>query len=185
MSRSECEKTPTRAGPTTPYARNPRLLPATGTASSLAEGLYIRRGAGAGAARTAAARSSHLRRLQRTIVDAITAAGMESPPAVEKSNPLDAPVLPEAVSQDAGVLFRGTYGQVVTALVAAGLSITPCASQGVNNGSSLVGRDQCPPGLWKPSHKARRAVRHSGRWPARPLHETDSVGRALRICMHM
>lgn len=64
---------------------------------------------------------------------AVKDAGMESPDT-EKRNPMDqdAPSLPQEKSSKS--LFRGTYGQVMSALKDAGLMTTPCAEAGFENG---------------------------------------------------
>jgi hypothetical protein len=77
---------------------------------------------------------SRLRRLQKVIADAVTAAGMDSPPALKVPNPMDRNNIASMPSAP-GALYRGTYGQVTTALLAAGLAIAPCPTTGLTNGA--------------------------------------------------
>ncbi|KAG2350723.1 hypothetical protein BDR05DRAFT_42314 [Suillus weaverae] len=66
---------------------------------------------------------SRLAHLQKTITSAVVEAGMDTPSALEEQ--MDASTnVPDYHSRD--TLFRGTYGQVMVALKAAGLVATPC-----------------------------------------------------------
>ncbi|KAG1864668.1 hypothetical protein DFJ58DRAFT_655738 [Suillus subalutaceus] len=66
---------------------------------------------------------SRLVRLQKTITSAVVEAGMDTPSALEEQMDVSTNV-PDYRSRD--TLFRGTYGQVMVALKAAGLVATPC-----------------------------------------------------------
>ena len=86
-------------------------------------------------------------RLRRAIANAVQDAGMESPRAVEKQNPLDSNDVSGSPTQQKSSksLYRGTYGQVMSALKDAGLMATPCTEAGFEDGT------------WKPrvTHEAR------------------------------
>lgn len=73
----------------------------------------------------------HLARLKSTIVEAVQSAGMDAPPKPATRDH-------RAVSTTRGALFRGTYGQVTTALQAAGLNTTPCRESGFYEGESAT-----------------------------------------------
>jgi hypothetical protein len=62
-------------------------------------------------------------RLQKTITSAVVDAGMDTPSAPEEQINVSTNA-PDYHSRD--TLFRGTYGQVMVALKAAGLVATPC-----------------------------------------------------------
>jgi hypothetical protein len=62
-------------------------------------------------------------RLQKTITSAVVEAGMDTPSALEEQMDVSTNVTGYH-SRD--TLFRGTYGQVMVALKAAGLVATPC-----------------------------------------------------------
>ncbi|KAG2076965.1 hypothetical protein BDR04DRAFT_635077 [Suillus decipiens] len=66
---------------------------------------------------------SRLVRLQKTITSAVVEAGMDTPSALDEQMDVSTNV-PGHRSRD--TLFRGTYGQVMVALKAAGLVATPC-----------------------------------------------------------
>lgn len=66
---------------------------------------------------------SRLVRLQKTITSAVVEAGMDTPSALDEQMDISTNV-PGHRSRD--TLFRGTYGQVMVALKAAGLVATPC-----------------------------------------------------------
>lgn len=66
---------------------------------------------------------SRLVRLQKTITSAVVEAGMDTPSALEEQTDVSTNVT-DYRSRD--TLFRGTYGQVMVALKAAGLVATPC-----------------------------------------------------------
>ena len=79
---------------------------------------------------------SAITRLRRTIAGAVQDAGMESPTATEKQNPLDnkdASGSPQHKTTKS--LYRGTYGQVMSALKDAGLMTTPCTEAGFEGGT--------------------------------------------------
>ncbi|OJT14405.1 hypothetical protein TRAPUB_9046 [Trametes pubescens] len=91
---------------------------------------------------------SRLARLKYRIAKAVLAAGMDSSPGAERGDPLDAAgrgrmsissIRSENVERDGvpGSLFRGTYGQVMTALRAAGLATVPCKESGVQDATRL------------------------------------------------
>ncbi|KAI0828891.1 hypothetical protein BC628DRAFT_1361160 [Trametes gibbosa] len=97
---------------------------------------------------------TRLARMKYRIAKAVLAAGMDSSPAaVERGNPMDADagasasaarasissIRSENVEREGlpGSLFRGTYGQVTTALRAAGLATVPCAEAGVQDATRL------------------------------------------------
>lgn len=75
-------------------------------------------------------------RLQNLISDAVKKAGMEGAPAAEKQGKTDnidnSGALPEKASSKA--LFRGTYGQVMSALNSKDLMTTPCDEAGFDKG---------------------------------------------------
>ncbi|TFY53852.1 hypothetical protein EVJ58_g9207, partial [Rhodofomes roseus] len=88
--------------------------------------------------------------LKQRIAKAVLAAGMEGSPEMEKANPMDVPTLSRlsfgSIRSDVSVpvpegapgsLFRGTYGQVMTALQAAGLVTTPCKESGFDEATRL------------------------------------------------
>lgn len=69
---------------------------------------------------------SYIPRLRRAIANAVKDAGMESPAAAEKDNPMDfqdSSIPPPRKTSKS--LFRGTYGQVMAALKDAGLTTAP------------------------------------------------------------
>lgn len=66
---------------------------------------------------------SRLVRLQKTITSAVVEAGMDTPSTLEGQTDVSTNVT-DYRSRD--TLFRGTYGQVMVALKAAGLVATPC-----------------------------------------------------------
>ncbi|KAI0640027.1 hypothetical protein C8Q77DRAFT_1164898 [Trametes polyzona] len=97
---------------------------------------------------------TRLARLKYRIAKAVLAAGMDSSPAAELGDPMDAgaagrgrgrgrvsisSIRSENVERDGlpGSLFRGTYGQVMTALRAAGLATVPCKESGVQDATRL------------------------------------------------
>jgi hypothetical protein len=60
---------------------------------------------------------------------------MESPTATDKQNPLDSKDASVPTQQNTSKsLFRGTYGQVMSALKDAGLMTTPCTEAGFEDG---------------------------------------------------
>jgi len=84
-------------------------------------------------------RSKHaVSRLRQTIASAVRDAGMESPSAVEKQNLLDTKDTSRPTQQKSSKsLFKGTYGQVMSALKDAGLMITPCTEAGFEEATRL------------------------------------------------
>ena len=102
-------------------------------------------------------RLSHnrLARLKYRIAKAVMAAGMDSSPSSEREDPMDARAEAAKEAYRASLcsirseevethgmpasLFRGTYGQVMTALKAAGLTTTPCHESGVEDGQCIFG----------------------------------------------
>jgi len=81
---------------------------------------------------------SYIPRLRRAIANAVKDAGMESPAAAEKENPMDfqdPPAPPQRKTSKS--LFRGTYGQVMSALKDAGLTTTPCTEAGFETATRL------------------------------------------------
>ncbi|KAG0700670.1 hypothetical protein DFH29DRAFT_807270 [Suillus ampliporus] len=81
---------------------------------------------------------SRLVRLQKTITRAVVEAGMDSPSGLEDHMDDCGPSTkaPDCHSRD--TLFRGTYGQVMVALKAAGLVATPCV-EGEFAGATRLG----------------------------------------------
>ncbi|OBZ79952.1 hypothetical protein A0H81_01557 [Grifola frondosa] len=91
---------------------------------------------------------SRLARLKYKIARAVTAAGMDSSPSTERSDPMGylavnrgsfGSIQSVDIAQH-GVpnsLFRGTYGQVMAALKSAGLTATPCKVSGVEDATRL------------------------------------------------
>ncbi|PCH34189.1 hypothetical protein WOLCODRAFT_135558 [Wolfiporia cocos MD-104 SS10] len=91
---------------------------------------------------------SRLLRLKQRIAKAVLAAGMDAAPSTRRVHPMDIPRLSRlsrgsiqstaTVPEDnGGALFRGTYGQVMAALHAAGLVTTPCKESGVDEATRL------------------------------------------------
>ncbi|TFK87594.1 hypothetical protein K466DRAFT_104441 [Polyporus arcularius HHB13444] len=96
---------------------------------------------------------NRLARLKYRIAKAVMAAGMDSSPAIECADPMDTRAEAAKEAYRASVcsirseevetrgmpasLFRGTYGQVMTALKAAGLVMTPCSESGVEDATRL------------------------------------------------
>ncbi|KAI0720084.1 hypothetical protein C8T65DRAFT_736250 [Cerioporus squamosus] len=96
---------------------------------------------------------NRLARLKYRIAKAVMAAGMDSSPGAECANPMDTRAEAAKDAYRASLcsirseevetrgmpasLFRGTYGQVITALKAAGLTMTPCSESGVENATRL------------------------------------------------
>ncbi|EED82758.1 predicted protein [Postia placenta Mad-698-R] len=92
--------------------------------------------------------NSRLLRLKHRIAKAVMAAGMDSSPAGEKEDPIRVHQLSRASygsiqstdslpEQGSGSLFRGTYGQVMSALQSVGLVTTPCKESGVDEATRL------------------------------------------------
>lgn len=76
-------------------------------------------------------------RLQNLICEAVKKAGMEGPPPSEMQGETDrkddsGSALPEKSSSKG--LFKGTYGQVMTALNSMELMTTPCDEDGFDKG---------------------------------------------------
>jgi hypothetical protein len=68
---------------------------------------------------------------------------MESPTATDKQNPLDSKDASVPTQQNTSKsLFRGTYGQVMSALKDAGLMTTPCTEAGFEDGKWEPGRSE-------------------------------------------
>ncbi|KAI0354575.1 hypothetical protein OH77DRAFT_1521484 [Trametes cingulata] len=89
-----------------------------------------------------------LARLKYRIAKAVLAAGMDTSPSGELGDPMDdagrcrasiSSIHSENVEHEGlpGSLFRGTYGQVMTALRAAGLATVPCKESGVEFATCL------------------------------------------------
>ncbi|KAL6308387.1 hypothetical protein BKA93DRAFT_725633 [Sparassis latifolia] len=89
-----------------------------------------------------------LLRLKHRIAKAVVAAGMDSSPAADVYNSIDQipsgrlsrstiQSLDVAYGDHSGALFRGTYGQVMSALTAVGLTTTPCTETGVKSATRL------------------------------------------------
>jgi len=64
--------------------------------------------------------------LQKTITSAVVEAGMDTPYALEEHIDHHHPSTTTPDYRGPDSLFRGTYGQVMVALKAAGLVATPC-----------------------------------------------------------
>ena len=82
-----------------------------------------------------------LAKLRWAIAEAVTQAGMTTPASEEVVNPMDAASVDGSETVQSSVssttkqsLFKGTYGQVKEALRKAGLSTSPCAETGFENG---------------------------------------------------
>ena len=81
-------------------------------------------------------------RLKRRIANAVVAAGMDSSPATQISTPMNTmssrrgsrTSTLSVPQQTAGSLFQGTYGQVMSALNAVGLTTIPCRESGFEEG---------------------------------------------------
>ncbi|KAF9820008.1 hypothetical protein IEO21_01670 [Rhodonia placenta] len=93
--------------------------------------------------------NSRLLRLKHRIAKAVMAAGMDSSPAGEKEDPIRVHQLSRASygsiqstdslpEEGSGSLFRGTYGQVMSALQSVGLVTTPCKESGVDEGQTMT-----------------------------------------------
>lgn len=90
-------------------------------------------------------------RLKRAIEVAVQNAGMESPTITEEQNPLDGEDASEPKEHKTSKsLFRGTYGQVMSALKNASLTIMPCSEVGFEQGGSLEGHTRCEVSLNHP-----------------------------------
>ena len=86
-------------------------------------------------ARDSMRKKSAIARLRRTIANAVQDAGMESPTATEKQDLLDNnDALGPIQHKTSKSLYRGTYGQVMSALKDAGLMTTPCTELGFEGG---------------------------------------------------
>ena len=81
------------------------------------------------------ARRASMVRLQNLISEAVKKAGMEGPPPTDHKN--NSSASPEKSSK---ALFRGTYGQVMTALNSNELMTTPCDEAGFDKGQ-CIGHD--------------------------------------------
>ena len=83
-----------------------------------------------------------LSRLRKTIAYAVTQAGMSTPAASDRADPLNAIMggsesQPQTRTANAShTLFKGTYGQVKGALQDAGLVVTPCPETGYDYGKN-------------------------------------------------
>lgn len=86
-------------------------------------------------------------RMKHKIARAVLAAGMDSSPTTEIPNPMDSISTGRASrfsvqtqdyvpQQSGGSLFQGTYGQVMAALNAIGLSTVPCRESGFEQGTN-------------------------------------------------
>ncbi|KAI9057756.1 hypothetical protein FKP32DRAFT_1681239 [Trametes sanguinea] len=91
---------------------------------------------------------SRIARLKYRIAKAVMAAGMDTSPSAELGDPMDESAhcrasISSIRSEDVetrgmpGSLFRGTYGQVMTALRAAGLTTVACKESGVQEATRL------------------------------------------------
>ncbi|KAI0714924.1 hypothetical protein C8Q76DRAFT_795736 [Earliella scabrosa] len=91
---------------------------------------------------------TRLARLKYRIAKAVLAAGMDSSPGAELANPFEggdvgrasfSSIRSEEVETRGmpSSLFRGTYGQVMSALTAAGLTAAPCKESGVQHATRL------------------------------------------------
>ncbi|CDO73024.1 hypothetical protein BN946_scf185007.g78 [Trametes cinnabarina] len=94
---------------------------------------------------------SRIARLKYRIAKAVMAAGMDTSPSAELGDPMDDSARGRASissirSEDVetkgmpGSLFRGTYGQVMTALRAAGLTTVACKESATRLGALFVAR---------------------------------------------
>ncbi|KAI8990615.1 hypothetical protein BD414DRAFT_413540, partial [Trametes punicea] len=92
--------------------------------------------------------ASRIARLKYRIARAVMAAGMDTSPSAELGDPMDdnarsrvsiSSIRSEDVETKGmpGSLFRGTYGQVMTALRAAGLVAVSCKESGVQEATRL------------------------------------------------
>lgn len=99
------------------------------------DGLYIQ--FATSSCRPCASSRSRLASLQKTITSAVIEAGMDTPSALEE---------PDHRGRDS--LFRGTYGQVMVALKAAGLVATPCME------GEFAGGMYPPNSYFPPSHSS-------------------------------
>jgi len=106
-------------------------------------GLYIRFGSEPTDAAPSRISDRRLARLRRTIAEAVTNAGMSTPPtdenlnATDATSPLDGRAAVRSTESSKQALFKGTYGQVKEALKNAGLITTPCAEGGFENATRL------------------------------------------------
>ncbi|KAL4070698.1 hypothetical protein J3A83DRAFT_3246672 [Scleroderma citrinum] len=80
-----------------------------------------------------------LLRLQKTIGSAVLAAGMETPATGTGARTANSLGNRSQTTKNScpAALFRGTYGQMTTALENAGLSVTPCHSYGISGATRL------------------------------------------------
>ena len=76
-----------------------------------------------------------LRRLKYRIAKAVVAAGMESSPSMEISDPFDNALQTRGLPPvPVSSLYRGTYGQVMEAMQSAGLVVSQCEESGFEGG---------------------------------------------------
>lgn len=95
--------------------------------------------------------------LQKIITSAVVEAGMDTPSALEEHMDYSHRA-PGYRSCDS--LFRGTYGQVMVALKAAGLVATPCMEGEFVGGMQFTQNlASVPPVSFIISHAFRRAIR--------------------------
>ncbi|KAI0660692.1 hypothetical protein C8Q70DRAFT_1044579 [Cubamyces menziesii] len=125
--------------------------PNTGFDTTEDHGLYIRL-ASQLAQPPSKLSDERIARLKYRIAKAVMAAGMDTSTSAEAGDPMAATAgdgaqarasISSIHSEDVatrgmpGSLFRGTYGQVMTALKAAGLATVPCKESGVHNATRL------------------------------------------------
>ncbi|KAI0334316.1 hypothetical protein GY45DRAFT_27570 [Cubamyces sp. BRFM 1775] len=128
--------------------------PSAGVDTTEDHGLYIRL-ASQLAQPPSKLSEERIARLKYRIAKAVMAAGMDTSPSAEVGDPMAAAgengregakvraSISSIHSEDVatrgmpGSLFRGTYGQVMTALKAAGLATVPCKESGVHNATRL------------------------------------------------
>jgi hypothetical protein len=107
---------------------------------------------------------SRLRKLSKIIARAVTSAGMDSPPAKGLEDPISREPGAPRITTQSGSLYSGTYGQVVTALMAAGLSITPCPGTGTGEGEHSIALREVYSSNVSPSHPPWRPLCRSAQW---------------------
>lgn len=80
-----------------------------------------------------------LRRLKYRIAKAVVAAGMETSPSMETSDPFDNALQTRGLPPvPVSSLYRGTYGQVMEAMQSAGLVVSQCEEEGFEGGKSTL-----------------------------------------------
>ncbi|THH21202.1 hypothetical protein EW146_g291 [Bondarzewia mesenterica] len=116
-----------------PSETETRTLTASSSSSSCPRSQHL--GVGSEVLPTTKTPEGKLRRLSRTIADAVVAAGMDTPGSASARGGDEEKARPGMGER---ALFRGTYGQVRAAFRAAGLVTMPCQESGFAQGAVSV-----------------------------------------------